>query len=138
MFLLTISGLPLLFLKGLVALSFAAIFVLLAMIIVKGRRVRQGLEKSDRHRKLGKATFWITLAAIVLTEVMVRTAGGAHANSLFVVHLLFSLPFFVSLLLMNFRITGLRNAKSHRWLGYLNAFFFLGTLATGAPLLYQL
>ena len=91
------------------------------------------LENHENHAKL---LCWVTCGAIVLIELMVRFHGGLHLNPIFPTHLLFAIPFFASLVAMRFWATGLKDPRFHRLLALICLANFLGTITTGAILLY--
>ena len=91
----------------------------------------------ENHEKHAKALFWIACGAIVLIELMVRFHGGLHLNPIFPTHLLFAIPFFASLVAMRFWATGLKTPEFHRLLALICMVNFVGTITTGAILLYN-
>lgn len=121
-----------------VAASFVYIGYLLYQLARKGIRVRKSLESSVGHKALAKKTVVTTIVAILLTEAMVRVAGGSHVSTQLITHFAFSFPFLALLLIVRFKITGQRNARRHRFLSYATIVFYLGTVITGIPLLVAL
>ncbi len=131
--------------KALVIAAFLVVAYFLGRTIRYGRRIakqrRNGEELGGsfaRHKRYANQTFISTVVAIVITEVVVRLNGGADLTPLFAVHLSFALPFFILLTIARFWVTGLKSPRHHKKIIYSCLACFLGTLATGSVLLYNM
>lgn len=95
-----------------------------------------GLVNSTGHRRYATTATVIAVVAVVATEIFIRLHGGANGGPLFLIHLCFAIPFFLTLLTLRFYATGTRSPRVHRILAYSCCAAFVGALSTGAPLLF--
>lgn len=90
------------------------------------------------HRALMKSNVYKVVLGVLLIEGFVRIVGGDYSSGLFIIHLVFAVPFLISLLVLAFRLNGFRSPNTHRVLGYFCLAFFVGVLVTGVPLMFEL
>lgn len=109
--------------------AFVGVLVLLFLTWKSSRRL-------SPHRKWANLSFWMTLVAIVITELMVRISGGVQVSVLFVVHLVFAGTFLCTLATLRFWMTGLKQFQYHRIGGYTCFTMYAGTFVTGMVLLW--
>lgn len=127
------------------------IVVILAIIFVMGmdfvvalayaisyRKKHGDMHRATRHRKIMKSNVYKVLIVVLLAEALVQIVGVRGLGLLFWVHLVFAVPFLLSFFALVFWITGFHAPSLHRILGYSCLVFFLGTTATGIPLLFRL
>lgn len=89
------------------------------------------------HRRLGRKTLAATLAAVVLTEVLVRSNGGLKQDILLLcVHFVFAAPFLLLLIGQQW-LHGFKMPTLHRVLGYSCFVLYTGTVTSGSVLLYN-
>ena len=128
------------------AMKFAVVglFLTLGWMLVfrlarSGRRYAKShdsFEQFQSHRNYAHRVFWLALTAVVATEEFVRLNGGVQNWRLFFVHLSFAFPFLVSLTLLRFWVTGVKDARKHKRLAYFCLSQFVGTLVTGIILIF--
>lgn len=86
-----------------------------------------------QHRSWTRLALWTTLGGVVLVELAVQISGGTWD----LVHLAFAIPFLLFLIGLQW-LHGFRMPALHKTLGYTCLAAYVGTLATGSILLYNL
>lgn len=122
--------------KVFILLLFLSVLLCMIGIISHARQITFNPNALAQHRKWANVTFWLTLVAIIMTELFVRLNGGVQHRGLLMFHLCFACPFFVLLGLLRFRITGLRQPILHRKLASICMVLYGITLITGFILLW--
>jgi len=130
----------LILLKVLVPLMFLG--VLIALLETSRHAIRYSCTRAEAdlslHRQWANRSFWLSLLAVLLTELTVRLQGGVKNSDFLPIHLAFAVPFLVLLIMLRFWLTGVRSSMVHRWLAYACLAAYLGTFFTGFYLLQGL
>lgn len=127
-------------LKLIVALLFLAVLVTLLHAAAHG--IRYWRLKPENPSLLRShtwwlwLTFWLTMAAVVMVEIMVQVNGGVQDKVLIVTHLRFAIPFLVTLILV-LVFSAIRWPKMHGTFFTVSTGTYLGTLITGFVLLWN-
>lgn len=139
-------------LKCLVVLLFSTLGIFLYITAKSGRELarlnRELTTDADKekiatkiifHNINAEASFGICFMSVVYTEIFVQLNGGVNPvnKELFWVHLGFALPLFISLATLRYWLTGIKNPRIHKWLGYICLISYCGTFLTGMTLLWR-
>lgn len=122
--------------KAMVQILFVAVLSMLVSTARYGRREahRKVITKHVQHAGW---SVWVTLFAVGAIELLIRLSHPSVMSRLFAVHLGFAVPFFVTLLVLRFYLTGLRNGSLHRVFAYSCLVAYSGALITGSMLLWR-
>ncbi|HMQ01996.1 MAG TPA: hypothetical protein PKD79_02930 [Candidatus Doudnabacteria bacterium] len=122
------------FFKVAIIAILAGLAWLFAWVVISGRRSRyNGLV--SRHRTIATYALVLTVLLVLTIEVAIRVGTGPPRGTLFMVHMLFAIPFFLSLLVLRFWVTGIRYHRAHKYFAYGCLATFVGTLFTGVWLM---
>lgn len=130
-------------LKVWVVLGFLYVTYLLRQVVLTGIRTRkmstvvEKTELTKTHRQLARHAYAMTIAAIAVTELMVRVAGGSHLDDLLIRHILADGFFLVLFTVSVFWVTGIRDVNTHRAIVYATVVVYAVVLVTGFELLFK-
>lgn len=127
------------FIQLIIVLLFVAVLVTLTLtaLFASQKSPTKKIYGKSPHAQLANISFWLALSAIILTEVFVRLKGGSKIDTQLYIHLSFALPFFASLTILRFWITGIKNKWLHKCIAYICILTYLGTFITGMQLLFK-
>jgi hypothetical protein len=120
-----------------VGIAFIAVGYILFKTRAYARMRHENPAVISDHRTWARRALFVTIGAVVMTEVMVQANGGVQNLSLFWTHLSFAAPFAGTLIVLQW-LTGLRKPTMHKVLAHVCIAAYVGTAVTGSILLINI
>lgn len=112
--------------------------ITMGFLIFSGRKATRSLPSPTAHKWGARILLIITLILVGVIEIGVHTRKELqHLDGLFFVHLLFAIPFFFLIIIVNLWLTGEKSPFHGMW-AYALLVLFIGMIATGIPLVLRL
>jgi uncharacterized protein (DUF983 family) len=121
-----------------IIIMFSLLAWCMARVVCRGRKcAATGFEHMEIHKSAVNQALVVTIILIVLVELLVHFSPDLNTPSwLFRIHLLFAIPYLLLLIALRFWISGDKNPKAHKPLGYTTVAAYSGTLITGIAMLF--
>ncbi len=88
------------------------------------------------HQASSRWALALIIIFVILVEIRIRIKGGSNFDALLKIHLWCAIPLLITLILINFWFNGSRYPY-YDWLAYVSFALFLGTTATGVPMILK-